>query len=288
MKPFLYLLALKQWYRIHDLLVDISDTYPSFQAGLTSISENYTLREYGLVRLSQALGNSLNNATVRLARMIGLSDVYAWYQDYGLVGDFPAEYYGYALVLGNPDITMIDLIRAYLRLVPSPDHTDYAEKFLLYHILSDPDNRDISFGVHSLLSTSIPQAVKTGTSSNFRDNTLMSYSPDMVIGIWVGNNDNSPMVGVTGITGAGVLWHETVEEMIRRGFIHERDLPIPSGIEKKMYCLDIPCYRREITYDKQGSLYESRISDGHYDRRDIPGLSSAEHERLHDLGFIVR
>ena len=75
---------------------------------------------------------------------------------------------------------------SYVRLVPIPNESGEvdAAKFLLYEILRDPDNRDISFGVSSILNTSIPQAVKTGTSSNFRDNTLVSYSPDMVIGIW--------------------------------------------------------------------------------------------------------
>jgi len=54
-------------------------------------------------------------------------------------------------------------------------------KFLLYDILSDSDNRDISFGVNSILNTSISQAVKTGTSSDFRDNLVVSYHPDLVL-----------------------------------------------------------------------------------------------------------
>lgn len=75
---------------------------------------------------------------------------------------------------------------SYTQLVPIIEKNGHIDpdKFLLYDILSDPDNRDISFGVNSLLNTSFPQAVKTGTSSNFRDNTLISYSPDMVIGLW--------------------------------------------------------------------------------------------------------
>lgn len=72
---------------------------------------------------------------------------------------------------------------SYIRLVPTPDKDGYIDedKYLLMDILKNPDNRDISFGVNSLLNTSIPQAVKTGTSSDFRDNTIVSYSPDMVL-----------------------------------------------------------------------------------------------------------
>jgi hypothetical protein len=61
------------------------------------------------------------------------------------------------LVLGNPSITLIDLVYSYSKLLYFSD----PNKFLLYQILSNPDNRDISFGVNSILNTSIPQAVKT-------------------------------------------------------------------------------------------------------------------------------
>lgn len=82
----------------------------------------------------------------------------------------------------------------------SEGQRERVNKFLLYDILSDSDNRDVSFGVNSILNTSIPQAVKTGTSSDFRDNLVLSYHPDFVLGAWIGNNDNSSMQGVTGIT----------------------------------------------------------------------------------------
>lgn len=68
--------------------------------------------------------------------------------------------------------------------------------------------------MNSILNTSIPQAVKTGTSSDFRDNLVISYHPDFVLGVWVGNNDNSSMQGVTGITGAGYIWHHVIEKAI--------------------------------------------------------------------------
>ena len=98
----------------------------------------------------------------------------------------PPEYYGYSLVLGNPSIKLYDMVLSYEKLIPKPNKNNSIDpnKFLLYEILKNPDNRDMSFGVNSILNTSILQAVKTGTSSNFRDNTVLSYGPEMIVGIW--------------------------------------------------------------------------------------------------------
>ena len=94
----------------------------------------------------------------------------------------------------------------------------------------------MSFGVNSVLNTSISQAVKTGTSSDFRDNLVVSYHPDFVIGVWVGNNDNSSMQGVTGITGAGYVWHQIIEKAIELGYITDREILPPKGVISQSYC----------------------------------------------------
>lgn len=288
MKPFLYYMALTLWFHTDDLLIDTNKTYPSFQPGLTYISENYTLKEYGLVRFKEALWNSLNNASVRLAEILWLNEVYDFYKTMWFPLSAPAEYYGYALILGNPDITLIDLVRWYRHLVPKPSEKEYSEKFLLYEILRDPDNRSISFGTNSILNTSIYQAVKTWTSSNFRDNTLVSYSPSMVVGVWVGNNDNSPMRGITGISWAGRLWHQVVEEIIRKKYIIEDNLPIPPGLEKTTYCLDTNCYRKEMSYQRLWKKYFSRIRSNIYDVRDIRGFTVEDDNYLRGIGFPIR
>lgn len=88
--------------------------------------------------------------------------MYNFYRKKGFTLSESAEHYGYALVLGNPDITLIDLVKAYDLLVPTLQRgTIDTNLYLLYDILRDPDNRAISFGVNSLLGSSIPQAVKT-------------------------------------------------------------------------------------------------------------------------------
>lgn len=99
LKPFLYLYALKSGYHPDSLLIDIQSEYNSFKNDTTYISENYSLKEYGLVRLKKALGNSFNNASVRLARELGLEKVYNFYISQGFHFEYPAEHYGYSLVL---------------------------------------------------------------------------------------------------------------------------------------------------------------------------------------------
>ena len=68
-----------------------------------------------------------------------------------------------------------------------------ADIWQIGQILSDSRNRSRTFGISSILNTSIPLPVKTGTSTDFRDNWTISYSPNAIIGVWVGNSDGSPM-----------------------------------------------------------------------------------------------
>jgi penicillin-binding protein 1A len=96
--------------------------------------------------------------------------------------------------------------------------------YVMTDVLSDNASRTFEFGKCSALylysnsmascyagnpGTVRPSAAKTGTSTDFRDNWTVGYTSDFVVGVWAGNNDNSPMVDVTGIDGAGPIWHET-------------------------------------------------------------------------------
>ncbi|MGZ6367876.1 MAG: transglycosylase domain-containing protein [Ktedonobacteraceae bacterium] len=55
-----------------------------------------------------------------------------------------------------------------------------------------------------------PAAAKTGTTNDFRDNWTVGYTTDFVMGVWAGNDDNSPMIDVSGITGAAPIWHDSM------------------------------------------------------------------------------
>lgn len=290
-KPFLYLLALKNNIAPDNLLVDINQEYSTYKPGFSYTSENYSLKEYWLVRLKESLWNSFNNSSVRLAQHLWLNQVYNFYKIHWFQLDKPPEFYWYSLVLWNASIKLYDLVMSYVELVPKPelDGNINAEKFLLYDILSDPDNRDVSFWVNSILNTSILQAVKTGTSSNFRDNTVVSYSPDIVLGVWFWNNDNSPMIWVSGVSWAGKTWHAIIEYMIQRCYIQNKSIKIPELISLTEYCLDTHCLRKELNYMKKWNIFYSAIRDNIFDHRDIiDTLNAFDREKLKNLNFHIR
>ncbi len=85
--------------------------------------------------------------------------------------------------------------------------------YLLSNILSDNVARTPAFGSNSVLKLSRPAAVKTGTTSDWRDNWTIGYTPDYAVGVWVGNADNSEMEHISGVTGAGPIWRDVMEKI---------------------------------------------------------------------------
>lgn len=120
--------------------------------------------------------------------------------------------------------------------------------FLMTNVLSDNRARTFEFGACSNLylysntqaqcyaghpGTVYPSAVKTGTSQNFADNWTIGYTADYVMGVWAGNNDNSPMQDVIGVTGAGPIWHQGMllaEQELGKAPV---DFVTPSGVAQR-------------------------------------------------------
>ncbi len=96
--------------------------------------------------------------------------------------------------------------------------------YLITDVLSDNNARAPAFGLNSVLKLSRPAAVKTGTTSSWRDNWTLGFTPDYVTGVWVGNADNTEMEHISGITGAAPIWHDVME------YIHEK-LPVTEFVE---------------------------------------------------------
>jgi penicillin-binding protein 1C len=84
------------------------------------------------------------------------------------------------------------------------------ESWLIADILSDNQAREMAFGSHSVLRLPFKCAVKTGTSSTFRDNWTLGFTREFTVGVWVGNFDNTPMQDVSGITGAGPIFRDVM------------------------------------------------------------------------------
>lgn len=85
-----------------------------------------------------------------------------------------------------------------------------------------------------------PAAAKTGTGQDFKDDWTMGYTMDYTLGVWVGNNDNTPMIDIDGVTGAAPIWHNSM--MWAEQYLPKRDFPVPSsGLHRARYCSNGIC-----------------------------------------------
>ena len=116
------------------------------------------------------------------------------------------------------------------------------EAYLLTNVLSDNRARAAAFGTNSALKLSRPAAAKTGTTTDFRDTWTIGYTPQIVTGAWLGNNDNAPIEGVSSIRGAAPIWHNIMERIYSEGYARRilgeltQDFPVPPGLKAVEVC----------------------------------------------------
>ncbi|MBU2547420.1 MAG: penicillin-binding protein 1C [Proteobacteria bacterium] len=191
---------------------------------------NYDGRFRGEVSLRTALASSLNVPAVKVLSKVGLTKVHGLMKAAGLDSLVQEpEFYGLGLTLGCGEVSLLELANAYATLAsggihrpPVLFHTALEPKktpeetrvfssqaaYLATDVLGDDAARASGFGRDSLLALPFPAAAKTGTSKNFRDNWTVGYTTSVVVAVWAGNFDASPMGRVSGITGAGPLWRK--------------------------------------------------------------------------------
>ncbi|HKQ62196.1 MAG TPA: transglycosylase domain-containing protein, partial [Candidatus Polarisedimenticolaceae bacterium] len=218
LKPFLYAGALARGWTAATLVEDAPLTEP-VGTGLHAY-RNYSRRHYGRLRLREALGNSLNVPAVHAVEFVGPAAFHADLRRFGFSGlDRPASFYGKGLALGNGEVSLLELVQGYamlarggiwapLRLLrdepsaqPPRRVLDEDVASLIGDILSDPEARRLEFGVGGLLELPVQTAVKTGTSSDYRDAWALGYSSRYTVGVWIGNLDRGEMQGVSGSIG---------------------------------------------------------------------------------------
>ncbi len=276
LKPFIYLLALDIWHDSNDFILDDTRIYPTGYSEKWFVPLNYIEKSYGPIRMREALWNSLNASTVRLSEELGIWRIYDFFRENGLALDHDAGYYGYGIALGGVELTLENIARAYGHLTDMTSPNLY----LLDSVLKDSGNRAKTFGISSILNTSIPLAVKTGTSTDFRDNWAVSYSRDAVIGIWVGNSDATAMEDVSGVSGAWPLWHSIAEYMIARGLIRDNDTSPPPGLALREICLDRRCLQQELRLSKKSTSLRSRpVSKLYYESDFITRMTEEEKKK---------
>ena len=106
--------------------------------------------------------------------------------------------------------------------------------YLITDILADDEARAETFGRNSSLKLGRPSAAKTGTTDDYRDSWVVGYTPDLVTGIWVGNNDGSRMRDVGGASGAGKIWNAFMEEALAG--VPARPFPRPADVVQQEVC----------------------------------------------------
>ncbi len=221
--------------------------------------KNYDGQFRGQVLARFALANSLNVPSIHVLEKIGIPSAIEMAKRMGITTLKNPSDYGLSLVLGSAEVPLIEMTSAFGvfanegklttrttileirdkkgKLVYS--HTpetklvlDPRIAFLISSILSDSIARSPTFG--NALNISRPAAVKTGTTEDFKDALTIGYTPSLVIGVWVGNNDNTPMDSVAGSLGAAPIWRQLMENMLN-GKPIEKFIP-PTNILRVMVC----------------------------------------------------
>lgn len=226
---------------------DTPQTFGTYQP------KNYDLGYRGDVTLRRALANSLNIPAVEAMNKIGVQTVMNRAKDLGITTlTRPASEYGLPLALGAGQVKLTEMTSAYATLANQGNHPDtqlvmsiqdknkkeiYKEKptskrvfsegtaFIMSSILSDNAARAEEFGSSLTVSNSRPVAVKTGTTDDYRDAWTMGYTPSLAIGVWIGNNDNSPMGAVAGSSGAAPIWRSLMQQILTGAAVEKFNQP---------------------------------------------------------------
>lgn len=243
-KVVTYATAFKEGFGPGNILLDTPTTFPN-PWGKPYSPVNYDGAFHGPVTIRTALGSSYNVPAVKMLGTVGLPKMLKTAKDMGITTLNKTEDYGLSLTLGGGEVRMVEMMSVYGTLaslgVNFPpqailevwdsygnllDNHQEAEgkrvlteevTYLLTNILTDNNARTPAFGPNSLLKIDgYEVAVKTGTSDNKRDNWAFGFTPEFVVGAWVGNNDNSPMDPrlTSGITGAAPIWHDLMSNLL--------------------------------------------------------------------------
>lgn len=239
-KPFIYLKGFMEGLRPYSRVDDREYKYP-IATGYALYPKNFDGVYHGEVTLHKALSNSLNVPSVKILEYIGLGHFYRFLGDtLSFTPIQPFDSYQYGIALGGLEMDLLTLTHYFtlfpregtiaplvtthnngtttrtlppqshiknVRVVAEPKYTA-----LVTTILSDRLTGVDQFGLKSNLNLSFsPYAVKTGTSRDFHDSWVVGYTPDFVVGVWLGNSENEPLLQVTGQSGAGTIWHDVME-----------------------------------------------------------------------------
>ena len=271
-KPVNYALALSRNFNPASVIEDSPVTY-RIPGSPPYTPVNYDGRLHGRVTLRTALGSSYNIPAVKLLAANGVPNMIELGRKMGITTWDESGRFGLSLTLGGGEVTMLDMSVLYgvfanqgqrvdlhpvlsvrdskgnlLEKFSCPDSDvestscsgtrvlDPLVAFLISDILSDNRARTPAFGPRSqLYIPGSPVAVKTGTTNNLRDNWTIGFTPDHLVAVWVGNNDNTPMSYVaSGVTGASPIWRAVTDLLLKK--LPFTGFAPPVGLNKVAIC----------------------------------------------------
>lgn len=238
-KPFIYGKGFEMGLRPYTIVEDREYKYP-IATGFSLYPKNYDGQYRGTVTLHEALSNSLNVPSVKVLEYVGLENFYGFLSD-KLLFEPTQDYdsYQYGIALGGLEMDLMTLTYYFsifpnegtlkpLRAIQEPGVTytktpqshveeetevlepEYVE--LINIILRDRLRGVNQFGLVSNLNVpDLDYGVKTGTSRDYHDSWVVGYTPDFVVGVWIGNVENEALTQVSGQAGAGSVWHDVMQ-----------------------------------------------------------------------------
>ena len=238
-KPFIYLAGFEEGLRPYTRVEDIEYKY-SIATGFSIYPRNYDGLYRGDVSLHHSLSNSLNVPTVKVLEYVGLDNFYDFLERKLMFEPLVAlDSYQYGIALGGLEMDLLTLAGLFtifpnegtlspltvsttgfsedslkLPMANVANTTHVAEPHfvqLVTSVLKDRLTGVEQFGLESNLNVpGIEYAVKTGTSRDYHDSWTIGYTPNLVVGVWLGDAENKPLQQTTGSSGAGKIWNEAM------------------------------------------------------------------------------
>ncbi|MCE9549040.1 penicillin-binding protein [Candidatus Nomurabacteria bacterium] len=252
-KPFIYATAFNKGFTPDTVLFDLKTEFqttcdadgkalPGHNQDECYSPDNYDGNFRGPMTLRNALAQSINIPAVKLLYLVGLGDALKTAEDMGISTLVDKSRYGLTLVIGGGEVTLLDMTASYSVFandgVKNPQTgilkvedingkilEEYIQKpkdvlpkntaLTISNILSDNIARTPTFGANSVLLVPGKEiAVKTGTTNSNRDAWIVGYTPSITVGVWAGNNDNTPMKK-GGAAMAGPIWNKFIAEALK-------------------------------------------------------------------------
>jgi 1A family penicillin-binding protein len=243
-KPYVYLTAFKKGYTPETLLWDV-DTNFDTGTGKDYNPKNYDGKNRGPLKMKEALAMSLNVPAVKTLYLAGVKNSLDTAKSMGITSLTDPNRVGLSLVLGGGEVKLLDHVNAFATLATggvyrektailkiqdsagsvleefkaNPGERVVEEKYvaMLDYILSTNDLRKPVFGENSPLRfDERPVAAKTGTTNEWRDGWTVGYTPSLAVGVWAGNNDNSPMTqGADGVFTAAPIFRKFMDQTLK-------------------------------------------------------------------------